>query len=86
MHIVMPTSVHLPKPLLDAVDKKARALRISRNQLVVRALEREVREGSDWSTGFFDRLADRERGLGASVDELLRVVKAARRSRSPRSP
>ena len=42
----MPTSVHLPKPLLEAVDRRARALQISRNQLVVRALEREV--GGDW--------------------------------------
>jgi hypothetical protein len=35
------------------VDRKAKALRVSRNQLVVRALEREVRDGSDWSPGFF---------------------------------
>jgi predicted transcriptional regulator len=80
----MPTSVHLPKPLLDAVDRKARALRISRNQLVVRALEREVREGSDWSPGFFERLADSNSELAASVDELMQAVKAARRSKSPR--
>ena len=37
--------------------RKARALRISRNQLVVRALEREVRAGADWSPGFFERLS-----------------------------
>ena len=83
-HIVMPTSVHLPKPLLDAVDRKARALRISRNQLVVRALEREVREGSDWSPGFFERLAESNSELAASVDELMQAVKAARRSKAPR--
>jgi len=80
----MPTSVHLPKPLLDAVDRKARALRISRNQLVVRALEREVREGSDWSPGFFERLAESNSELAASVDELMQAVKAARRSKAPR--
>lgn len=65
---------------------RGRALRISRNQLVVRALERELREGSGWSTGFFDRLVDRDPGLGASVDGPFRVVKAERRSRSSRSP
>lgn len=80
----MPTSVHLPKPLLDAVDRKARALRISRNQLVVRALEREVREGSDWSPGFFDRLAEGDSELSEWVDELLREVKTSRRSKGPR--
>ena len=31
----MPTSIHLPAELLKAVDRKAKALRISRNQLVV---------------------------------------------------
>ena len=48
-------------PLLKAVDRKARALRISRNQLVVRALEREVRDLSDWSPGFFERLPKSKR-------------------------
>lgn len=77
----MPTSVHLPKPLLEAVDRKAKALRISRNQLVVRALEREVREGSDWSPGFFERLAECDPGTTEAVDELVREVRKARRSK-----
>jgi hypothetical protein len=80
----MPTSVHLPKPLLDAVDRKARALRISRNQLVVRALEREVQGGADWSPGFFARLSERDGETAEAVDELLREVKQARRSKPPR--
>ena len=46
----MPTSVHIPKPLLVAVDRRARALKISRNRLIVQALEREVTEGSTWSS------------------------------------
>jgi hypothetical protein len=79
----MATSVHLPKPLLDAVDRKARALRISRNQLVMRALEREVREGSDWSPGFFDQLSESDSELAASVSELVQSVKSARRSKVP---
>ena len=77
----MPTSVHLPKPLLDAVDRKAKALRISRNQLVVRALERELRDSSDWSPGFFERLAEPDRGTAEAVDELVREVRKARRSK-----
>jgi hypothetical protein len=82
--IVMPTSVHLPRPLLDAVDRKARALRISRNQLVVRALEREVGEGADWSPGFFERLSDVDADTVEAVEELLRDVRKARRSKPPR--
>jgi hypothetical protein len=50
----------------------------------VRALEREVREGSDWSPGFFERLAESNSELAASVDELMQAVKAARRSKAPR--
>ena len=82
--IVMPTSVHLPKPLLEAVDRRARALQISRNQLVVRALEREVGGGSDWSPGFLKQLGDVDAELSASVDELVRDIRSARRSKDPR--
>lgn len=38
----MPTSVHIPKPLLVAIDRNARALNITRNRLIVTALEREI--------------------------------------------
>ena len=80
----MPTSVHLPEPLLEAVDRKARSLRISRNQLVVRALEREVRELSDWSPGFFEQLAERDPDITETVDALVRDVRRARRSKPAR--
>ena len=38
----MPTTVHIPNPLLQSVDRRARARGISRNRLVVRALEQAV--------------------------------------------
>jgi hypothetical protein len=79
--MVMPTSVHLPEPLLKAVDRKARSLRISRNQLVVRALEREVRALSDWSPGFFELLTEPTPEIGEAVDSLVRDVRKARRSK-----
>lgn len=79
----MPTSVHLPRPLLEALDRKARALRISRNQLVVRAIEREVGEGSDWSPGFFERLTERDPERTAAVQEMLAAIKRARTSKRP---
>jgi len=80
----MPTSVHLPKALLEAVDRKARALRISRNQLVVRALEHELQAGADWSPDFFERLADVDANTAADVDELLETVLATRTSKAAR--
>ena len=67
----MPTSVHIPKPLLEAVDRKARALKMSRNRLIVLALERELKQDSDWSPGFFEQLSAVDSETVAAVDELL---------------
>jgi hypothetical protein len=80
---IMPTSVHIPKPLLIAVDRKARALRISRNRLIVQALEREMTQGSDWSPDFFAQLALREPAVDAAADEMLRAIRSQRRSKKP---
>jgi hypothetical protein len=79
----MVTSVHIPKPLLDAVDRKARALGLSRNRLVVRALEREVEAGLDWSPGFFDRLTPVDKATASAVDDMLTAIRASRRSKAP---
>jgi hypothetical protein len=79
----MPTSVHLPKPLLAAVDRRARALHISRNRLIVRALERELGERKGWSPDFFARLAEPLPGLDEAVDEMLGHILRNRRSKRP---
>jgi metal-responsive CopG/Arc/MetJ family transcriptional regulator len=80
----MATSIHLPKTLLEAVDRKARALKISRNRLIVRALERELSPGSDWSPGFFEQLAAVDSDTAMAVDQLLASVRRARSSKPPR--
>jgi len=82
--IVMATSVHLPRALLEAVDRKARALRISRNQLVLRALEHDLKGGADWSPGFFERLSDIDPDTAEDVENLLQMVRKARRSKPVR--
>jgi len=79
----MPTSVHIPKPLLIAVDRRARALKISRNRLIVQALQREVTAGADWSPGFFERLASPEPTVQVAADEMLRAIRSRRRSKKP---
>jgi predicted transcriptional regulator len=81
--IVMATSVHLPKPLLDAVDRRARALKISRNRLIVKALERELADTSEWSSGFFERLAATDEPMRVAVDEMLGEVRSRRSSKEP---
>lgn len=80
----MATSIHIPQSLLEAVDRKARALKMSRNRLIVRALERELTQGSDWSPGFFEHLSAVEPSTAAAVDELLASVRQARTSKPPR--
>jgi hypothetical protein len=79
----MPTSIHIPKPLLAAVDRKARALRVSRNRFIIGALQRELSPGARWSPGFFERLGDIDDESARSVDALLAAVKSARRSKRP---
>src|SRR5262249_31737389 len=74
----MPTSVHIPKSLLEAVDRRARALRISRNRLIVRALEHELMQSSDWSPGFFEQLSAVDDKTAAAVDEMRAAIRAAR--------
>jgi len=53
----MPTSLHIPTALLSAVDRRAKALRISRNRFVLSAIERALDQQSNgWPPGFFEQL------------------------------
>jgi len=79
----MPTSVHIPKPLLEAVDRRARALMLSRNRLIVQALEREVTQGSDWSPGFFSRLETSSAEVKSAVDDMESAIQKGRSSKKP---
>lgn len=81
----MPTTVHIPDALLKSVDRRARALGVSRNRLIIRALEQVVGERSTWTPEFLERLrrVDDEDTV-AAVDELVEAVAQARRSKPPR--
>jgi len=79
----MPTSVHIPKALLSAVDRRARRLKISRNRFIVRALERELVQASDWSPDFFDRLAEIGPADSEAVDEMLSAIRSNRTRKAP---
>lgn len=78
----MPTTVHIPDPLLRAVDRRARALGISRNRLVVRALEQVVSEQEGWAPAFLERLQQVEPDTVDAVDDMLAAVVRARRSKA----
>ncbi len=80
----MATTVHIPAGLLKSVDRRAKALGVSRNRLIVRALEEAVNKRTRWTPEFLKRLGDVDRDTSAAVDELLSAVKYARRSKEPR--
>jgi hypothetical protein len=69
--------------LLERAAKRAKALGISRNRLIVRALERELEQGADWSHGFFDRLRTVDKDTVHAVEEMLAAIKTGRRSKAP---
>lgn len=79
----MPTTVHIPPRLLAALDRRAKALRVSRNRLVVRSVERELSDRSAWPKEFLARLRDTDAADASTVDDLVGCVKAARRSKAP---
>jgi hypothetical protein len=79
----MPTTVHIPAALLKSVDRRAKALGVSRNRLIVKALERAVNERADWAPEFIEKLRKVDDDTVEAVDELLRDVKQARRSKPP---
>jgi hypothetical protein len=79
--IFVRTTVHLPDRVLRSLDRRARALGIRRNRLIVRGLEREVGERTRWAPEFLERLRDVDAETSAAVDDFLAVVKRPRRSK-----
>lgn len=69
---------------MKSVDRRAKALGISRNRLIVRALQQAARARSSWAPEFLERLRNVDRETREAVDELLVAVKGARRSAEPR--
>lgn len=79
----MPTSIHIPRPLLDEVDRRARRLKMSRNRFIVRALEKEVSHERQWSPRFFEALAEVTPDDASAVDEMARSLAKHRTRKGP---
>lgn len=77
----MPTTVHVPPELLKSVDRRAKALGLSRNRLIVQALERAVSDRSEWNPEFLRRLRQVDPRITDAVNELVTEVIAGRRSK-----
>jgi hypothetical protein len=57
---------------------------VSRNRLIVRALEQAVTERDEWAPEFLERLRYVDDDTVTAVDDLLNAVKEARRSKPAR--
>jgi hypothetical protein len=79
----MPTTVHVPPALLKSVDRRAKALGLSRNRLIIRALERVVSDRTGWAPEFLEKLRQVDPMVVESVDQLVTHVKSSRRSKRP---
>jgi hypothetical protein len=76
----MPTSVHIPRGLLDEVDRRARYLGVSRNRFIVRAIEKELSEAS-WPPGFFEHFRCEGPKLASVVQRVQREIARSKRSK-----
>lgn len=79
----MPTSVHIPPTLLKEVDRKAQTLKISRNRLIIQALEREMNIGPNWSPDFFTTLGGANPEVANAASEMLQAITTQRHSKKP---
>jgi hypothetical protein len=79
----MPTSVHIPRHLLLAVDRRAKQLGMSRNRLIIRALERDIAGETEWSPGFFEKFSPLSSEDERALDETFAAVRMNRKSKKP---
>ena len=82
----MATTVYLPPEVLDSVDQRARALKVSRNRYIVEALKTRLAIEKDprgWPPGFFDKLRDRAEDTAhvAGVNAMQRAIDRKKPSR-----
>ena len=81
----MPTTVHIPDDHLVALDRRAKELGISRNRLIVKAVEQSLRHDSEWPAEFLRQLRTRDPEHDGAVDEMLEHILKNRRSKGPPS-
>ncbi|MFT3839428.1 MAG: ribbon-helix-helix protein, CopG family [Myxococcaceae bacterium] len=81
----MPVSVHIPRELLIALDRRAKKLGLTRSGFVARAVEHELAVADRWSPGFLEHLRGVTDEQAGDVDALLRsIVKARTRKGAPK--
>ena len=78
----MATTVHLPQQLLDRLDARARALKVSRNRLIVEAVQQSLAADADWSPELLAMLREPlDDELSAALDEMTAAIVQRRKSK-----
>jgi hypothetical protein len=78
----VPTTIHIPDPLLERVDTRAKTLGISRNRLILEALEEKVGARDVWAPELLHMLAHPiSPGAGRELEDSLAIVRSHRSSR-----
>jgi hypothetical protein len=80
--LFVPTTIHIPDPLLERVDTRAKTLGISRNRLIIEALEEKVGARDHWAPEVVQMLG--RPILAAAGKELEGSLAVVRRRRSSR--
>jgi metal-responsive CopG/Arc/MetJ family transcriptional regulator len=75
------TSVRLPHELLQALDRRAAALGLTRSQLILQAVEQALEEYSAWSPAFLKAIGTRRPELDEAAEQMMNAIRA-RRSRN----
>jgi metal-responsive CopG/Arc/MetJ family transcriptional regulator len=78
----VPTTIHIPDPLLERVDTRAKTLGISRNRLILEALEEKVGARDEWAPELVQMLAHPlASAAGQELEDSLAIVRSRRSSR-----
>jgi metal-responsive CopG/Arc/MetJ family transcriptional regulator len=78
----VPTTIHIPDPLLERVDTRAKTLGIGRNRLILEALEEKLGARDQWAPELVRMLAQPpSSAVSKELEDSLAVVRSRRSSR-----
>jgi metal-responsive CopG/Arc/MetJ family transcriptional regulator len=73
--------IRLPDQILEALDQRAAALGLKRNELIVRAVERALQEHAAWSPRLLKAIGTPRPVLDEAAGEMMNAIRT-RRSRN----
>ena len=73
----VPTSIQLPRAMLKEIDRRAKALKVSRSCVIVSVLENEFKRRTDWSASFQKLLSN----VGSDGDAFAAELEAVGQTR-----